>query len=73
MGSPLSAFLACLYMETLEEDHFKQILGEGSVWLRYVDDVLVFVPDDTDLDRVLNRLNSVEQSIQFTIEREHER
>ena len=73
MGSPLSAVLACLYMETLEEDHFKQILGEGSVWLRYVDDVLVFVPDDTDLDRVLNRLNSVEQSIQFTIEREHER
>ena len=72
MGSPLSAVLACLYMETLEEDHFKRILGESSIWLRYVDDVLVFVPNDTDLDRILNRLNSVETSIQFTIERERD-
>ncbi|XP_069990569.1 rhodopsin-like [Penaeus vannamei] len=44
MGSPLSAVLACLFMETLESDHCKDIIGRHSTWLRYVDDVLVIVP-----------------------------
>ena len=29
MGSPLSAVLACLYMEAKEEDHYKNIIGES--------------------------------------------
>ncbi|XP_069989501.1 uncharacterized protein [Penaeus vannamei] len=44
MGSPLSAVLACLFMETLERDHYRDIIGRHSTWLRYVDDVLVTVP-----------------------------
>ncbi|XP_063849711.1 uncharacterized protein LOC135093961 [Scylla paramamosain] len=34
MGSPLSAVMACLYMETLETDKFIRIMGTGSTWLR---------------------------------------
>ena len=34
MGSPLSAVLACLYMEAMEEDHYKDIVGNNCTWLR---------------------------------------
>ena len=57
-------------MEMLEHDHFEAIMGEDSYWMRYVDDVIVIIPEDTDLDEKLARLNEVDSKIQFTIERE---
>ncbi|XP_069978475.1 uncharacterized protein [Penaeus vannamei] len=51
MGSPLSAVLACLFMETLERDRYKDKIGRHSTWLRYVDDVLVIVPRRSCLHR----------------------
>ena len=71
MGSPLSPVAACFYMEMLENDHFESIMGEGSYWMRYVDDVIVISPEDTDLDDKLARLNEVDPKIQFTIEKEN--
>ena len=71
MGSPLSPVAACFYMEMLENDHFESIIGEGSYWMRYVDDVIVISPEDTDLDDKLVRLNEVDPKIQFTIEKEN--
>lgn len=71
MGSPLSAVLACLYMEAMEEDHYKGMIGDNCTWLRYVDDVLCFVPSDTDLTRLLGQLNEVDTAIQFTTEEEN--
>ena len=50
MGSPLSPVAACLFMEVLEESHFLKIIGNHSIWLRYVEDVLVVVPKVTDLE-----------------------
>ena len=70
MGSPLSPVAACFYMEMLENDHFQRILGDDSIWMRYVDDVIVIVPEDTDLDDKLARLNEVDHRIQFTKEEE---
>lgn len=70
MGSPLSAVMACLYMETLEADSYFRILGKGSVWLRYIDDILAVVRSGTDIDNKLRLLNNVNRDIQFTIERE---
>ena len=49
MGSPLSPVAACLFMEMIEKDHFQRIMGTNSVWFRYVDDVFVLVPEETDL------------------------
>ena len=72
MGSPLSPVAACLYMETLEKDHFMNIMGPETAWFRYVDDVFVLVPGDTDLNDKLEKLNAVEENIQFTLESESE-
>ncbi|XP_069988479.1 uncharacterized protein [Penaeus vannamei] len=69
MGSPLSAVLACLFVETLERNHFRDIIGRRSTWLRYVDDVLVIVPSRSCL-HTLTRLNSVHEKIQFRVEEE---
>ena len=73
MGSPLSAVLASLYMESLEKDHYEGIMGKGSVWWRYVDDVIVVVPEAMDIDRKLQEINNVNGDIQFTVEMEKEK
>ena len=70
MGSPLSPVAACLYIETLEVSDFVYIIGTNSVWMRYVDDVLVVVPKITNLEQKLMQLNNVNARIQFTIENE---
>ena len=70
MGSPLSPVAACLFMEFLEEEHFLKILGNDSLWLRYVDDVVVVVPKEKNLTEELKKLNSVHGNIEFTIEEE---
>ena len=59
-------------METLKESHFQKIIGSDSIWLRYVDDVLVVVPKEMDLDRKLEQLNDVQRKVKFTIEVEKE-
>ena len=70
MGSPLSPVAACLYMEWLEKQHYQEIMGENVIWVRYVDDVLVVVPSDTNLETKLHELNSIDSKIQFTLEKE---
>ena len=44
--------------------------NSDSIWLRYVDDVLVVVPKNMDLEDKLRQMNSVNEKIQFTIEME---
>lgn len=38
MGSPLSGVLACLFLEFLESDSFKNIFLTNSSYFRYIDD-----------------------------------
>ncbi len=70
MGSPLSAVMAFLYMESLEEDQFMWIMGRGTSWFRYIDDVLMVIPENTNVDNKLCRFNNVNKHIQFTFELE---
>ena len=49
MGSPLSPVAACLFMEMLENEEYGKIMGEDTTWFRYVDDILIITPEDTDL------------------------
>ena len=56
MGSPLSPVLACLFMEMLEADHFLGIIGPNTVWVRYVDDVLLITDNDQDLTSLLGKI-----------------
>ncbi|XP_069983582.1 uncharacterized protein [Penaeus vannamei] len=72
MVSPLSAVLACLFMETLEREHYRDKIGRHSTWLRYVDDVLAIVPRRSCLHHTLTRLNSVHKKIQFKVEEEED-
>ena len=71
MGNPLSAVLAPLFMETLEEDDFKAIIGHNATWLRYCDDVITLLPEKSDLKAIIEELNASDSSIQFTVEEEH--
>lgn len=70
MGSPLSAVCAALFMEMLEMDDFIRIIGRGASWFRYMDDILVVVPKETNLENKLRMLNNVHSDIQFTLEEE---
>ena len=72
MGSPLSPVAACFYMERLEQDKFRHIMGPGCTWIRYVDDVLVVVPENANLEDKLLALNAVDENIQFTVETEYD-
>lgn len=46
MGSPLSGVLACLYLEFLESDTFKNILPPDSSCFRSIDDSLLIYSEN---------------------------
>ncbi|XP_076032503.1 uncharacterized protein LOC143020222 [Oratosquilla oratoria] len=70
MGSPPSAVLVCLFMEILEVDEYIRMMDTGTTWLRYVDDVIVIIPENANIEHKLNRNN---KDIQFTVEMEADR
>ncbi|KAL9971531.1 hypothetical protein ACROYT_G017705 [Oculina patagonica] len=72
MGSPVSAVMANLVMEDLEKRALSTSLSQPCFWKRYVDDVCAAVKSNLVLT-LQNHLNSIEPSIQFTVERETER
>ena len=74
MGSPISAVVANIYMEFLEQEALKTTPTKPDIWLRYVEDTFVLWPHSrSNLNTFLNHLNSVRPSIQFTMEIEDER
>ena len=70
MGSPLSPFLAEIFMNSLEESlskspHFKNII----FWRRYVDDVFgIYNGTSEELIDFKTHLNSLHPNIKFTLE-----
>lgn len=68
MGSPINVVGACLFMETLEKDSLFRIRGRRATCMRYVDDVLVVTPSNTDRNNKLRTLDNVHEKIQFTVE-----
>ena len=69
MGSPVSAVIANLVMEDIEHRALTTALVSPSFWKRFVDDVISAVSQD-EIVVLLQHLNSIEPSIQFTVERE---
>lgn len=59
MGSPLSAVMTCLFMETPVRDNYKDKIGRHSTLLRYVNDVLVIVLIRSCLHYTLTRFESI--------------
>jgi hypothetical protein len=69
MGSPLSPVLSNIFMEFLEARHLAEI-NEIKFWVRYVDDIFALIPQDVNIDSVLLKLNILNKSIKFTLEKE---
>ena len=72
MGSPLSLVLANIYMECFEEMALGSTSLKPSMWLRYVDDTFILWPHQEDVQILLDHVNSVRPSIQFTMEKEQD-
>ena len=72
MGSPVSAVIANMVMEDVEQRALATSPVKPFFWKRYVDDVISAV-SGSEAERLLSHLNSVEPSIQFSLEHEKDR
>ena len=54
----------------LEKKQFSKIIPGNSRWYRYVDDCLLVTHKTTDIRNLLDKLNNVNDRIQFTVETE---
>ena len=69
MGSPVSAVIGNLYMESFEEQAITTSPYKPRIWKRYIDDTFT-VLDRGSIDSFLQHLNNQQPSIRFTMETE---
>ena len=69
MGSSLSPVIANMVMEDLEQLALSTFHNPPSTWVRYVDDVYAIVKTE-NVDPFHKHLNTINSSIQFTLEME---
>ena len=72
MGLPLSLVLANTYMEYFEEMALGSTSLKPSMWLRYIDDTFILWPHQEDVQILLDHVNSIWPSIQFTMDKEQD-
>ncbi len=72
MGSALSLVLANIYMEYFEEMALGSTSLKPSMWLRYIDDTFILWPHQEHVQKLLDNMNSIRPSIQFTKEKEQD-
>ena len=72
MGSPLSPVLANIYMEYFEEMALGSTSLKPSIWLRYGDDTFILWPHQENVQILLDHVNSIRPTIQFTMEKEQD-
>ena len=70
MGSPVSAVIANMVMEDVETRALNSFISDPKHWKRY-DDTSVFLKQDMLTD-LFNHINAVENSINFTMEKEND-
>ena len=69
MGSPASVVIAEIVMQRIEQLIMPLIENQIIFWYRYVDDVITCI-DMEKITETLQNINSVNESIQFTMEQE---
>ena len=72
MGSPLSPVLANIYMEYFEEMALGSNPANLFLLLRYVDDTFILWPHQEDVQTLLDYVNSIQPSMQFTMKKEQD-
>ena len=72
MGLPLSPVLANIYLEYIEEMVLWSTSLNPSMWLTYVDDTFVLWSHQEDVQKLLDHVDSIRPSIQFTMEKEQD-
>ena len=70
MGNPLSGILVSLFLEFLESGPFKYRLPSNTTYFRYINDILIFLPQNIKIEEVAEKQSNVEPSINFTYEKE---
>ncbi|XP_072016884.1 uncharacterized protein [Amphiura filiformis] len=69
MGSPVSPIIANLFMENFEEKAITSFHTPPRYFGRYVDDAMVII-ERSQVDSFTHHLNSIHDSIKFTVEHE---
>ena len=71
MGSPLGPLYADVYMNYAESELKEKLISNGMLYYkRFVDDSFVLIKEKADTNKLLSILNSLDTSIQFTMEEE---
>ena len=71
MGSPISPIVANIFMEAFEKKAIETALHPPRIWKRYVHDTFV-LQDQAHKEEFLQHINTVDHSIQFTLEKAKE-
>ena len=72
MGSSLTPVIANMAMEDFEQQALSTFHNRPSIWVRYVGDVYAIVKTE-NVDAFHKHLNTINSSIQFTVEMETSR
>ena len=68
----LSPVVTNIYMEYFEEMALGSTSLKPSMWLKYIDDIFILRPHQEDVQTLLDHLNSIWKSIQFTMEKDQD-
>ena len=68
MGSPVSSIVSNFYMEELEHRAITTAVNPPRIWKRYVDDTFL-IQCQSHKEEFLKHINSLDPSIQFTVEK----
>ena len=69
MASPVSVVVANLVIEDIKQKALSTFHTPPCFWRRYVDDTCTILPGDL-VDSFHSHLNSIDNNIQFTVEKE---
>jgi len=75
MGAPSSGLIAEMFLQQIEHSHLTNLTQKHKIinYCRYVDDILIiFDPNHSDIQEILDDFNSLHPKLRFTAETEHD-